>query len=106
LVQQPKIVSISKRETAGLRSAYTSRKMAETEAPKAEAGAEALQRPTNCVRLFFWKIAVNPKFDAIILLSIAINCFFMAIEVIIEGIFIFLFFLNIISKCSSIIRLV
>lgn len=40
-----------------------------------------LAAPTNSVRLAFWKIAVNPKFDFVILLSIAINCFFMAIEV-------------------------
>jgi hypothetical protein len=36
--------------------------------------------PTNPIRLFFWKIAVLPMFDHFILLSIAINCFFMAIE--------------------------
>mmetsp|Transcript_2580 Transcript_2580/g.3501 ORF Transcript_2580/g.3501 Transcript_2580/m.3501 type:complete len:180 (+) Transcript_2580:75-614(+) len=36
--------------------------------------------PSNAFRRMFWKIAVDSKFDFFILLSIAINCFFMAIE--------------------------
>mmetsp|Transcript_69269 Transcript_69269/g.156588 ORF Transcript_69269/g.156588 Transcript_69269/m.156588 type:complete len:378 (-) Transcript_69269:198-1331(-) len=36
--------------------------------------------PTSPARRFCWDIATHPKFDALILFAIMLNCFFMAIE--------------------------
>jgi hypothetical protein len=48
---------------------------------KSEEDIVMLPAPTNPSRLVCWTIVTHKHFDNLILICIAINCFFMAIEV-------------------------